>query len=56
MYEDMKDFIQRCGSCQRHGNINSRDAMLLAFLRDITEYGVLSPPLAMAPEMLVGVS
>ena len=29
MYEDTKDFIQRCGSCQRHGNINSRDAMPL---------------------------
>jgi hypothetical protein len=29
MYEDTKDFIQRCGTCQRHGNINSRDAMPL---------------------------
>ena len=29
MYEDMKDFIRRCGACQRHGNINSRDAMSL---------------------------
>ena len=29
MYEDMKDFVRRCGSCQRHGNINSRDAMPL---------------------------
>ncbi|XP_066316989.1 uncharacterized protein [Miscanthus floridulus] len=29
MYEDTKNFIQRCGSYQRHGNINSRDAMLL---------------------------
>jgi hypothetical protein len=29
MYEDMKDFIKRCGACQRHGNINSRDAMPL---------------------------
>ena len=29
MYEDMKDFIQRCGACQRHGNINSRNAMPL---------------------------
>jgi hypothetical protein len=29
MYEDMKDFIQRCGACQRHGNINSRDVMPL---------------------------
>ena len=29
MYEDMKDFIRRCGACQRHENINSRDAMPL---------------------------
>jgi hypothetical protein len=29
MYEGMKDFIWRCGACQRHGNINSRDAMPL---------------------------
>jgi hypothetical protein len=29
MYEDTRDFIRRCGSCQRHGNINSRDAMPL---------------------------
>jgi hypothetical protein len=29
MYEDTKDFIQRCGACQRHGNIISRDAMPL---------------------------
>jgi hypothetical protein len=27
MYEDIRDFIQRCGPCQRHDNINSRDAM-----------------------------
>jgi hypothetical protein len=29
IYEDTKDFIRRCGACQRHGNINSRDAMPL---------------------------
>jgi uncharacterized CHY-type Zn-finger protein len=29
MYEDTKDFIWRCGVCQRHGNINSRDDMSL---------------------------
>jgi hypothetical protein len=29
MYEDTRDFIRRCGVCQRHGNINSRDAMPL---------------------------
>ena len=33
MYEDMKDFIRRCGACQRHGNINSRDAMPLTNLQ-----------------------
>jgi hypothetical protein len=27
MYEDTKDFIRRCGVCQRYGNINPRDAM-----------------------------
>ena len=29
MYEDTKDFIRRCGVCQSHRNINSRDAMPL---------------------------
>jgi hypothetical protein len=29
MYEDTKDFIRRCGACQRHGNINSRDVIAL---------------------------
>jgi ribosomal protein L37AE/L43A len=29
MYEDTKDFIWRCGACQKHRNINSRDAMPL---------------------------
>jgi hypothetical protein len=29
MYEDIREFIRRCGPCQRHGNINSRDAMPL---------------------------
>ena len=29
MYEDTNDFIRRCGACQRHQNINSRDAMPL---------------------------
>ena len=29
MYEDIREFIQRCGPCQRHGNINSRDTMPL---------------------------
>jgi hypothetical protein len=29
MYQDTKDFVRRCGSCQRHGNIDTRDAMPL---------------------------
>jgi hypothetical protein len=29
MYEDTKDFIRMCGACQRHRNINLRDAMPL---------------------------
>jgi hypothetical protein len=29
MYDDTKDFIQRCTLCQKHGSINARDAMPL---------------------------
>jgi hypothetical protein len=29
IYQDTKDFVRRCGSCQRHGNINTRDALPL---------------------------
>jgi len=29
IYEDTKDFIQRCGPCKRHRNITTRDAMPL---------------------------
>jgi hypothetical protein len=29
MCQDTKDFVRRRGSCQRHGNINTRDAMPL---------------------------
>jgi hypothetical protein len=29
MYDDTKDFIQRCTPCQKHGSINARDAMSL---------------------------
>jgi len=29
MYEDTNGFIRRCGSCERHGNINTRDTMSL---------------------------
>jgi hypothetical protein len=27
MYENTKDFIRRCGACQKHRHIKSRDAM-----------------------------
>ena len=27
--KDKKQYIRRCGPCQRHGNINTRDAMPL---------------------------
>jgi hypothetical protein len=29
MYEDTREFIRRCGPCQRHNNINTRDSMPL---------------------------
>jgi hypothetical protein len=29
MYNDTKEFIRRCTPCQKHGNINARDAMPL---------------------------
>jgi len=29
MYQVTQDFIKRCERCQRHGNINTRDAMPL---------------------------
>jgi transposase InsO family protein len=29
MYEDARDFVRRCPRCQKHGNINTRDAMPL---------------------------
>jgi hypothetical protein len=29
MYDDAKSFVQRSSQCQRHGNINTRDAMSL---------------------------
>jgi len=29
MYQDTKEFIRRCARCQKHGNINARDAMPL---------------------------
>ena len=29
MYQDTKEFVRRCAICQKHGNINARDAMPL---------------------------
>ena len=29
MYQDTKEFVRRCVRCQKHGNINSQDAMPL---------------------------
>jgi hypothetical protein len=29
MYADTKGFVRRCHRCQKHGNINTRDAMPL---------------------------
>jgi len=29
MYGDAKEFVRRCARCQKHGNINARDAMPL---------------------------
>ena len=29
MYQDAKEFVRRCARCQKHGNINAWDAMLL---------------------------
>jgi transposase InsO family protein len=29
MYDDAMSFVQCCIKCQRHGNINTRDAMPL---------------------------
>jgi hypothetical protein len=29
MHEDTKDFVRRCGSCHKNGNINARDAIPL---------------------------
>jgi hypothetical protein len=31
MYEDTKDFIRRCHSCQKHGGISARNAMPLTY-------------------------
>ena len=31
MYKDAMEFVRRCSRCQKHGNINSRDAMPLHY-------------------------
>jgi hypothetical protein len=40
MYQDTKDFVRRCNSCQRHGNINSRNAMPLTTNLQIEPFDV----------------
>jgi len=56
MYEDTKNFIRRCGSCQRHGNINSRDAMPLTSNLQIELFDVWGiPPSKKCEHILVAV-
>jgi hypothetical protein len=40
MYDDAKSFVRRCGQCQRHGNINTRDAMPLTLNLQIDIFDV----------------
>jgi hypothetical protein len=40
MYEDMKDSIQKCRACQRHENINLRDAMPLTNILQIELFDI----------------
>jgi hypothetical protein len=40
MYNDTKSFVRRCSQCQRHGNINTRDAMPLIFNLQIDIFNV----------------
>jgi hypothetical protein len=40
MYEDTKDFVRRYGACQRHENINSRDAIPLTNILQIELFNV----------------
>jgi hypothetical protein len=40
MYGDAKEFVQRCPRCQKHGNINSRDAVPLKSNLQVDIYDV----------------
>jgi hypothetical protein len=40
MYDDAKSFVRCCSRCQRHGNINARDAMPLTSNLQIDIYDV----------------
>jgi hypothetical protein len=40
MYDDAKSFVQRCSRCQRHRNINTRDAMPLTLNLQIDIFDV----------------
>jgi hypothetical protein len=40
MYDDAKSFVLRCSRCQRHGNINTRDAMPLTLSLQIDIFDV----------------
>jgi hypothetical protein len=41
-YDYAKSFVRRCSRCQKHGNINARDAMLLTFNLKIDIFDVWS--------------
>ena len=40
MYEDTKDFIQRCPNCQNHGEITARNAMPLTYSLQVELFDV----------------
>jgi hypothetical protein len=40
MYDDAKSFVWRCSRCQKHGNINARDAMPLTLNLQIDIFDV----------------
>jgi hypothetical protein len=40
MYDDAKSFVRRCSRCQKHGNINARDAMPLTLNLQINIFDV----------------
>jgi hypothetical protein len=40
MYDDAKSFVRRCNRCQKHVNINARDAMSLTLNLQIDIFDV----------------